>query len=329
MEIQLQIQRQRPQGAPYFQSYRLDANPGATLLDCLLQLKGEQDGSLTFRKNCRNTICGSCAMVINGRSALACKENVAGELRAFPAQTSEGLPLITVAPLKNLPVVKDLAVEMAPFWRDLEAVAPYLQTETPPQGEEFRQTPAQREQLNALGNCILCGACYSECNAKQVNPDFVGPHALAKAQRLLGDNRDRGDSERLAQYNSAVSGVWGCTRCYQCNDVCPMEVAPMDQIGKIKQQILAKESAASSRPVRHRKVLVDLVKAGGWVDERKFGVYVVGNYFRDLGGILSVLPLGLRLLVNGKFPLTFHPSQGTQTVKALIERVEAAISLNR
>jgi succinate dehydrogenase / fumarate reductase iron-sulfur subunit len=102
-----------------------------------------------------------------------------------------------------------------------------------------------------------------------------------------------------------------------------MEVAPMDQIGKIKQQILARKDAQSSRSVRHRKVLMDLVKAGGWVDERKFGIYVVGNYFRDLQGIISLLPLGLRMLSSRKFPTAFEPSEGTRQVRSLIEAVQA------
>jgi succinate dehydrogenase / fumarate reductase iron-sulfur subunit len=101
-----------------------------------------------------------------------------------------------------------------------------------------------------------------------------------------------------------------------------MEVAPLEQITKIKQEILERKEASDSRSIRHRKVLVDLVKQGGWIDERQFGIQVVGNYFRDLQGLLSLAPLGLRMLVKGKFPLSFEPSQGTEEVRSLIESVQ-------
>ncbi|TAF52883.1 MAG: succinate dehydrogenase/fumarate reductase iron-sulfur subunit, partial [Oscillatoriales cyanobacterium] len=115
---------------------------------------------------------------------------------------------------------------------------------------------------------------------------------------------------------------WGCTRCYYCNSVCPMEVAPMDQIGKIKQEILDRHDDQASRSIRHRKVLIELVKEGGWIDERKFGIEVVGNYFRDVQGLLSLGPLGLRMIARGKFPLFFEPSESTETVRNLIESVQ-------
>lgn len=328
MQVQFQILRQKPQQSPYLEKFDLEVEPGATILECLNQIKWEQDGSLNFRKNCRNTICGSCSMRVNGRSALACKENVGSETRLFTQVNEAGIPVVTVAPLGNLPVIKDLIVDMQPFWDDLERVEPYVSTQGRKVPErEFLQTPAEREKLNQMGNCILCGACYSECNAKSVNPDFVGPHALAKAQRLLTDSRDGATADRLESYNNATAGAGGCTRCYLCNEVCPMEVAPMDQIGKIKSALLAQKTAQDSRPVRHRKVMVDLVKAGGWVDERKFGIYVVGNFFRDLKGIASILPLGLRMISSGKFPLGFEPSAGTEEVRSLIEQVQEAEKL--
>ncbi|MBE9197127.1 succinate dehydrogenase/fumarate reductase iron-sulfur subunit [Synechocystis sp. LEGE 06083] len=325
MQVQFQILRQKPQQSPYLEKFDLEVEPGTTILECLNRIKWEQDGSLNFRKNCRNTICGSCSMRVNGRSALACKENVGSETQLFTQINEAGIPVVTVAPLGNLPVIKDLIVDMQPFWDDLQRVEPYVSTQGRKVPErEFLQTPAEREKLNQMGNCILCGACYSECNAKSVNPDFVGPHALAKAQRLLADSRDGATADRLENYNNATAGAWGCTRCYLCNEVCPMEVAPMDQIGKIKSALLAKKTAQDSRPVRHRKVMVDLVKAGGWVDERKFGIYVVGNFFRDLKGIASILPLGLRMIGSGKFPLAFEPSAGTKEVRGLIEQVQEA-----
>jgi succinate dehydrogenase / fumarate reductase iron-sulfur subunit len=209
------------------------------------------------------------------------------------------------------------------FWNHLEAVKPYVSTDAKAIPErEFLQTPQERSRLDQMGNCILCGACYSECNAREVNPEFVGPHALAKAQRMLADSRDDKTELRLEEYNQGIQGVWGCTRCYMCNAVCPMDVAPMDQIGKIKQEILERKDAQASRQIRHRKVLINLVKQGGWIDERKFGLQVVGNSFRDIKGLISLGPLGLRMLACGKFPLGFEPSAGVTQVRSLIEAVQ-------
>ncbi|GAB4462167.1 MAG: succinate dehydrogenase/fumarate reductase iron-sulfur subunit [Elainellaceae cyanobacterium] len=343
MRVQFKILRQNENSAPYSATYELEVDPGNTILDCLNRIKWEQDGGLAFRKNCRNTICGSCSMRINGRSALACKENVGSEVARLqeiaaagdrpteqsshkhgkPEQSDE-IPTFIIAPMGNMPVIRDLVVDMRGFWDGLEAVDPYVSTAGRQVPErEFLQTPEERDRLNQTGNCILCGACYSECNAREVNPEFVGPHALAKAYRMVADSRDAQTEARLEDYNQPESGVWACTRCYYCNSVCPMEVAPLDQISKIKQEILDRKDASSSRSVRHRKVLVDLVKQGGWIDERRFGLEVVGNSFRDLQGLASLGPLGLRMLVRGKLPLRFEPSEGTGEVRSLIEAVQA------
>lgn len=353
MQVRFKVVRQNQNSSPRIQTYTLEVEPGNTILDCLNRIKWEQDGTLAFRKNCRNTICGSCSMRIDGRSALACKENVGSELArlqqiadqaaqmpaqegqdallknkggqdAPPRTPADGIPEITIAPMGNMPVVKDLVVDMASFWDNLQAVDPYVSTGARQVPErEFLQTPEERAQLNQTGNCILCGACYSECNAREVNPQFVGPHALAKAYRMVADSRDGQTESRLEQYNQGTAGVWGCTRCYYCNAVCPMEVAPMDQIGKIKQEILERKNAQDSRQIRHRKVLINLVKEGGWIDERKFGLQVVGNSFRDIKGLASLGPLGLRMLAKRKFPLSFEPSEGAAVVRSLIESVQS------
>ncbi len=323
MKVTFKILRQKPNISPKFQSYTIDVNPTNTILECLNKIKWEIDGSVAFRKNCRNTICGSCAMKINGRSALACKQNIHQELDKIDIKEEKTVPEIIISPLNNLPVLKDLVVDMNNFWNDLEAIEPYVSSQARNIPErEFLQTPEERKLLEETGNCIMCGACYSECNAKEVNTNFVGPHALAKSYRLVADSRDTNEDSRLTQYNDINQGVWGCTRCYLCNEVCPMEVAPLDQISKIKGMILAKQDIESSRAIRHRKVLIDLVKKDGWLDERKFGLMVVGNYFRDLQGLLSIAPLGLRLLANGKFPFSFEPSEGVAEVRGIINAVQ-------
>ncbi|MBO3462309.1 succinate dehydrogenase/fumarate reductase iron-sulfur subunit [Aetokthonos hydrillicola Thurmond2011] len=329
MEVLFKVIRQKQNSSPpEVQTYVLDVEGESTILDCLNRIKWEQDGTLAFRKNCRNTICGSCAVRINGRSALACKENVNSEIaksEKLPISGSETnvIPEITVAPLGNMPVIKDLVVDMSSFWNNLEKVAPYVSTAGRKVPErEFLQTPEERSRLDQTGNCIMCGACYSECNGFTVEPEFVGPHALAKAYRMVADSRDSETENRLENYNEGTKGVWGCTRCFWCNSVCPMEVAPLDQITKIKQEILAHKEVADSVPLRHRKGLVEIVKQGGWINESQFALQVVGNYFRDIKGLLSILPLGLRMIARGKFPMSFEASEGTQQVRSLIDAVK-------
>jgi succinate dehydrogenase / fumarate reductase, iron-sulfur subunit len=337
MQVDFKILRQTTNSSPRFQTYRLEIDPEATILDGLNLIKWEQDGSLGYRKNCRNTICGSCAIRINGRSALACKENIRTELNrlavygeakapSHPEQDSpsDPIPVITIAPLGNMPVIKDLVVNMDSFWQNLQAVDPYVSTAGRNLPErEFLQSPADRAKLDQTGNCILCGACYSDCNAREVNPEFVGPHALAKAYRTLADTRDQATVPRLQKYNQETSGVWACTRCFNCNTVCPMDVAPLDQISLIKGQILHQPGLSAQRSIRHRLALVNLVKQGGWIDENRFVLKAVGNNFRDWRGLLSLTPLALRMLSRGKFPIGFKPSLGTAQVRSLIVAVQA------
>ncbi len=263
MKIQFKILRQKSNKRPHLQTYNLDVGLSATILDCLNRIKWEQDGTLAFRKNCRNTICGSCSMIINGRSALACKENVGGELKKLRHSRKDTPPTMIIAPLENLPVVKDLVVNMSHFWRKLEAINPYvsIKAHSIPK-REFMQTSEERLQLNQSSSCIMCGACYSECNTLKVNSDFVGPHALAKTQRMIVDSRDTATDTRIEAQDIGTRGVWGCTRCHFCNVVCPMGVFPMDQISYIKQKILDRKDSQDSRVIRHRKVLVNLVKQG-------------------------------------------------------------------
>jgi succinate dehydrogenase / fumarate reductase, iron-sulfur subunit len=324
MQVNFQILRQAVGEVSHVETYLLEVEPGNTILDCLNRIKWELDGSLTFRRNCRNMICGSCGMRINGRSTLACKENIGQEIARFFHNLQDGeIPTMTIAPLGNLPVLRDLVVDMKPFWGKLEAVEPYISSAARVIPErEFLQTPDERSKLNQVGNCIMCGACYSECNALTVNPGFVGPHALAKTYRMVTDGRDDDTEARLENANTGTEGVWGCTRCGQCNASCPMDVEPLTQISHIKGEILDRHDDQKSRAIRHRKQLIELVKEGGWIDERKFGIQVVGNGFKDLAGMASLAPLGWKMLTKGKFPMSFEASEGAAEVRSLIEAVQ-------
>jgi len=324
MEISVKVRRQASrESLPTYQTYTVEADPNTnTVLDILHKIQWDQDGSLGFRRNCRNVICGSCSMRVNGKAGLACQKLVS-EVFASIAR-----PTLLIEPMGNLPVIKDLIVDMTKFWQNLAKVDPYVSTASrqiseQASGQEFLQTPAERNKLQAAANCILCGSCYSDCNAAAVNDKFVGPHALAKAYRVMADNRDDRHVDRITKYNDP-DFVWGCTRCYNCNEVCPVGVQPLDRISQIKQEILQDPDLPESIAQRHRHTMVELVKADGWIDESKFGIKVVGNSFKDLKGLASLIPLGLRMILKGKmpYPWEFKRSKGVKEIESLIEAVQ-------
>jgi succinate dehydrogenase / fumarate reductase iron-sulfur subunit len=331
MDITVRVKRQADRDRPpTYQDYEVAIDPDKnTVLDLLNLIQWQQDGSLVFRRNCRNAICGSCAMQINGKAGLACQQKVSeaigiGRVDPITKKPVEVEPVLAIAPMQNLPVIKDLVVDMSKFWQNLEQVDPYVASAARKLEErEFLQTPAQRQKLEDAANCILCGSCYSDCNAASVNENFVGPHALAKAYRVMADNRDINYGDRVSKYN-LPDFVWGCTRCYNCNEVCPVGVQPLDRISQIKHEILQDQDLPETRPQRHRHTMVSLVKREGWIDESKFGLEVVGNNFKDVRGLFSLVPLGLRMVLSGKmpWPWEFKPSAGTKKVRALIEAVQ-------
>ncbi|MBD2653327.1 succinate dehydrogenase iron-sulfur subunit [Synechocystis sp. FACHB-383] len=235
MKITFKVQRQQGNGDRHWQNYALEVDTQATVLDCLNQIKWQQDGSLAFRKNCRNAICGSCALRVNDRPVLACKESIKNLEQWLTDSNQENTGIFTISPLGNLPVIKDLVVDMNKFFAGLDAVYPYLMNKRQREnGSEFLQSPAQRAALNDVSNCVLCGVCYSDCDAKKKNDNFVGPHALAKAHRLILDNRDMASKARLEALGKDKQGVWGCNNCRMCSDSCPTGVAPLSQIEALK-----------------------------------------------------------------------------------------------
>jgi len=323
MNITIKLRRQASRNSePVEQTYQIEVDPDrTTVLDALIKIQSEQDGSIGFRCNCRNAICGSCAMRINGRSGLACQKQISEVMGDHDTE-------LAIAPMQNLPVVKDLIVDMTKFWDNLHRVDPYVSTASRQISKtEYLQTPEQHAKLQAAANCILCGSCYSECNTASVSDRFVGPHALAKAYRVMADNRDDLTEKRVSKYNES-GFVWDCTRCYNCNEVCPVEVQPLDRISQIKHEILTNPDLPESMPQRHRHTLLDLVTEDGWIDESKFAVRLMSDDFKDLKALLSIFPVGIRMVLSGKipYPWQFKKSEGASEVKALIEKIKGSAS---
>ena len=239
--------------------YEIDAPEEATLLDCLDIVKDRVDGTLTFRKSCRMMICGSCGMRMDGRAVLACKE------RILPVVSDGHVPVISA--MGNLPIIKDLVVDMAPFWQKMRSMQPWLQPgyAEPAEGKEFRVSQRDAEVIHKESLCINCGCCVSECNSMESDPDFLGPAALAKGMRFVGDARDGATVDRLERYNSE-HGIWDCTRCYFCSERCPKGVDPRDAIAKLGAESI-RYRIDRDMGAKHAKWFVRSSETTGWLRE--------------------------------------------------------------
>jgi succinate dehydrogenase / fumarate reductase iron-sulfur subunit len=213
---------------PYMQKLEVELQPSdKMLLDAILRIKNEVDDSLALRRSCREGVCGSDAMNINGKNGLACTTN----LRDLKEP-------IVLKPLPGLPVVRDLIVDMTFFFDQYHSIKPYLINDTPPPEKERLQSPEEREELDGLYECILCGCCSTACPSFWWNPDkFVGPAGLLQAYRFIADSRDEATSERLDNLEDPYR-LFRCHTIMNCTDVCPKGLNPSAAIGKIKEMLV-------------------------------------------------------------------------------------------
>jgi len=232
MKITLEIQRYNPEtdDRPRLQSFEVEAEPEDRLLSVLLRIKWEQDPGLGLRKSCAHGVCGSDAMVVNGRERLACKTLIKDI-------ASEAGDPIRVEPLRTLPVQRDLMVDQSRFFENYIHVKPFFINPEPPPEKERMQSPEERELIEDGTSCILCGACYSACPVvRETNPAFLGPAAVVQASRFLDDSRDRGFEERLPRLDYA-DGIWPCENHFECTRVCPRSIKVTKLINLAKRRI--------------------------------------------------------------------------------------------
>jgi succinate dehydrogenase / fumarate reductase, iron-sulfur subunit len=211
---------------PVYRDYVVQADPTDRVLDALNQVKWYQDGTLTFRRSCAHGICGSDAMRINGANRLACKVLV----RDVGAQ-------VTVEPLMGFRVIKDLVVDMEPFFAQFRSVLPFLINEAAPPERERLQSIDDRERFDDTTKCILCAACTTSCPSFWANEEFVGPAAIVNAHRFIFDTRDEASATRLDILNDR-EGVWRCRTIFNCTEACPREIRITQAIGEVKKAIL-------------------------------------------------------------------------------------------
>ena len=295
MQVALKIWRSNPEtGERELKRYEVDAPEWACLLDVLDIIKDRVDGSLAYRKSCRMMICGSCGMRMDGRAVLACKE------RMKPIVDRGHVPVIS--PMGNLPVLKDLVVDMGPFWGKVRAMRPWVDTgyEEPPANGEFRHSQEAMNPIHKETLCIMCGCCVSECNSMESDPEFLGPAALAKGFRFVGDPRDRAKVERLELYSSE-HGIWDCTRCYFCNERCPKGVDPRDSIAKLGAEAMH-EGIDRDMGAKHAKWFVRSAETTGWLRETELVPKTQG-----VVEAIKQTKFAISLARHGKVPIPFPP----------------------
>ena len=213
---------------PGYQDYTVPSggkDSGLTVLEALTYVLENLDAGLAFRYSCREAICGSCAMYISGQYRLACQTQVARALQGN---------VVTVSPLPHLAVIKDLVVDMEPFWRNYERIKPYLINDDPPPEKERLQSPEDRKRIQEMADCILCAACHSSCPSGIVNENYLGPAALTKAYRFIADTRDTATDLRL-DIVANENGIYRCHTIFNCVASCPKGINQTYSIQQMKR----------------------------------------------------------------------------------------------
>ena len=333
-EFTLKVRRYDPESgeAAYWADYETELPPERSVLDGILQVKDREDASLAIRCSCRAAICGSCGVRINGKSALACNTRMAD------AAAGARNGAITVEPMGNMPVIKDLIVDMeAVHWKKVQRVVPWLlPAEEAPEGQEYTVPAEAMLDVTQAMACIHCGVCVSACLSMEVDPAFVGPAALAKAYRFVGDPRDGEHEARLKDLAEDPHGIYDCTHCFACVEVCPKDVAPMDQIMRLRRRATDDfEIKDSNNGYGHEKAFVDIIERWGTLHEaqllpRSFGDgSLVKGQLRPSGArqMTESLPTALRGLKSGKVSpkkALLHPKLPDQKqVKRIFNEVES------
>ncbi len=341
-EYTVRVRRFKPEtgDAAYWENFDVELEESLSVLDALLQARSDQDGSLAVRCSCRAAICGSCGVKINGQSTLACKTKIqdaqneanrkAGLVQGDPAapggsdptrspgapgREAEDVPdsgaqPIVVEPMGNMPVIKDLVTDMeSTHWTKIRRVTPWLLPEGDPPEREYVVPAESMIDVTQSMACIQCGACVSSCLSMEADPGFIGPAALAKAYRFVGDPRDAQTRERLYDLAQDPQGIYDCTHCFSCVDACPKGVAPMDQIMRLRR--LAGDDHGiddENNGRRHERAFVKIIEKKGTLDEamllqESYAEGIKGKLIpkkRAIKGLLGSIPTAIRGIRTGK-----------------------------
>ena len=293
---------------PRYQRYTLDLSPHTPVLTALLRIRAELDPSLSLRYSCRSAICGSCAMQINSKSRLACETHVGPEMERHGR--------IVVEPMRNQPVLRDLVVDQAPFWREYNGIEPHLKLDPAhpmPEGRPTSMSPEEVERFKETPRCIACAACYSACPAVEADSSFPGPMALAKLYRFVVDPRDQAHQDRLVRIQP--NGLWLCLRCHLCTEACPKDVRPSERIRDLKEMAIQVQGA-TEHGSRHAVGFKDNLVDRGVLNEMKLVRQTYG-----LVGMLSQVGQGLKIMRKKREIM--HTPRAIQNVEEVQKIYEA------
>ena len=332
-EYLLKLRRYDPNSgqAAYWDEHTVDLDESKSVLDAILKVRDEVDGSVGIRCSCQQAICGSCGVRINGQPGLACHTHLDKALQS----SRDGV--IEVEPMGNIPVIRDLIVDMdAVHWKKIQRVTPFLINQEPiPEREYIVPHEAMVDITQTMG-CIQCGACVSDCLSMEIDPGFIGPAALSKAYRFVGDPRDADHEERLKDLSEDEGGLYDCTHCFNCIDACPKDVAPMSQIMRLRR-LAGNDFHINDRNNghRHEDAFVTLVRDYGLLNEaellpRSYGGNSWFGKFHPAAGqeLLSSMSTVVTGVVRGKMSpkiaLLGHklPSQDLDALKKIYAKVE-------
>jgi len=329
----LRLRRYNPESgdAPYWDEHTVELEPHRSVLEGILQARDKYDGSIGIRCSCRQAICGSCGIRVNGEPSLACHTHLDEAKRT----ASDGV--IEIEPMGNMPVLKDLIVDMdAVHWKKIQRVTPWLLAKQPVPEREYIVPRESMVDVTQTMACIQCGACVSDCLAMEVDPGFIGPAALAKAYRFVGDPRDDQQFERLNDLAQDPHGLFDCTHCFKCVEACPKDVNPMGQIMRLRRVATGDHHIVDrNNGERHEAAFTTLVKDHGllWEAEllpRSYGGNSWFGKFSPHAGkeLLSSLPAILKALMRGKVTpagaLKPHkiPKGDLKSVQSIYEKIE-------
>jgi succinate dehydrogenase / fumarate reductase, iron-sulfur subunit len=332
-EFKLRMRRYDPESgeAPYWDEHTVELEPHRSVLEGILQAKARFDGSIGIRCSCRAAICGSCGVRINGEPGLACHTH----LDHARASSKDGV--IEVEPMGNMPVIKDMIVDMdAVHWKKVQRVTPWLINKQPIPEREYLVDRESMVDVTQSMACIQCGACVSDCLAMEVDPGFIGPAALAKAYRFVGDPRDDEQRERLIDLSQDPQGIYDCTHCFKCVDACPKDVNPMGQIMRLRRIAGSDQHIVDqNNGHRHEETIATLIKDYGLLHEaemlpRSYGGNSWFGKFHPAAAkeLLSSLPVVIRGVMKRKVSIKIAvfghsiPKQDLQAVKKIYEKVE-------
>ena len=342
----IKVRRFQPESGegPYWEEFNVDLDPSLAVLDGLLQAKDRDDGSLAVRCSCRAAICGSCGMKINGQSGLGCKtqigeaQELANKKASVAGERTENAPIV-IEPMGNMPVIKDLITDMeSTHWTKIRRVTPWLLPHGEAPEREYVVEPESMLDIIQSMACIQCGACVSSCLSMEADPDFIGPAALAKAYRFVGDPRDAETHERLHDLAEDPHGIYDCTHCFSCIDACPKGVAPMDQIMRLRRKAGEEGIEDPNAGHAHEVAFVKIIEKKGTLDEamlvqESYAPGIKGKLKpskRGLTETIKSLPTILRPLRKRKvklrqaIPGTHHklPGDAMDDVKAIYAHAE-------